>query len=159
MYTRTWTWIDDDLERDGVKNYHFEIEAASVQRKASNRKEAGTLLYRYIQRDLGRGIGIIAKDYPTRYAATLKHMGSARTLISKCAEERLQWMEALDAEYPDLGRVLRRCIGASNTGRSNRAKDILVHYALTQDPNPCTKKEMKGALDKNPPERATSKQR
>ena len=86
-------------------------------------------------------------------------MGSARTLISKCAEERLQWMEAIDAEYPDLGRVLRRCIGASNAGRSSRAKDMLVYYALTQNPNPCTKKEMKGTLDKAIPERAVPKQR
>ena len=155
---RTW-WQKgyDDLDEHGiVKEYDFETETASMLRKVSNRKEAGTLLYRYMQRDLGRGIGI-AKDYPARYAATLEHMGSARALISKCAEERLQWMEALDTEHPDLGRVLRRCIGASNTGRSNRAKDMLVHYVLTQNPNPCTKKEMRDEINRMAPEKVSTK--
>ena len=108
-----------------------------------------------MRRSLAMGGSLDAR----RYAATLEHMGSARTLISKCAEERLQWMEDLDAEHPDLGRVLRRCIGASNTGRSNRAKDMLVHYALTQNPDPCTKKEMREEIDKAAPEKVTSNPR
>ena len=63
-------------------------------------------------------------------------------LVSRPAEERYRWMEDLDAKHPDLGRVLRRSIGLSSTDRSPRAREVLVHYALTLNPDPCKKDEM-----------------
>ena len=67
---------------------------------------------------------------------------AAVALVSKPAEERHRWVEDLDAKYPDLGRVLRRSIGLCNTDRSIRAREVLVHYALTHNPDPCKKDDM-----------------
>ena len=67
---------------------------------------------------------------------------AAVSLVSKPAEERHRWIEDLDARHPDLGRVLRRSIGLCNTDRSVRAREVLVHYALTQNPDPCKKDDM-----------------
>ena len=66
----------------------------------------------------------------------------ARTIISKDARERQQWLEDIEANAPNLGRVLRRCIGVFGSGRPARAREILEYYSLTGDPTPKSRAKM-----------------
>ena len=99
------------------------------------RVEANTLLREYVQEELARSLGII-KNHSSSYALCLRSIKHARAITDRSPKERQQWFEDIEANTPDLGRVMRRWIGAYGSNRSTRSRSILEYYSLTGDPDP-----------------------
>ena len=141
-----WERGYDELDRGDIREFAFEIGTTPKRKPVSVKKDAGLLLYKYLKSDLPRALGAIQASPGEHTAEVLEQINltpkAAVALVSKPAEERHRWIEDLDARHPDLSRVLRRSIGLSSTDRSPRAREVLVHYALTLNPDPCKKNEM-----------------
>ena len=110
--------------------------------RVTNKAEANTLLREYAQEEVARSLGII-KSHPSSHAQCLKDIKHARSITGKSPKERQQWLEDIEANTPDLGRVLRRCIGAYGSNRSTRSRSILEYYSLTGDPDPKSASQLK----------------
>ena len=136
-----WTKGYDDVDTEGnIMQHSFRRSSPGTGKDqkfiaVTDRTEANALLRLYVQEELSRSLGII-KGHSSSYALCLRSIKHARDLTDRSPKERQQWFEDIEANAPDLGRVMRRCIGAYGNNRSTRSRTMLEHYSLTGDPDP-----------------------
>ena len=136
-----WTKGYDDVDTEGnIMQHSFRRSSPGTGKDqkfiaVTDRTEANALLRLYVKEELSRSLGII-KGHSSSYALCLKSIKHARDLTDRSPKERQQWFEDIEANAPDLGRVMRRCIGAYGNNRSTRSRTMLEHYSLTGDPDP-----------------------
>lgn len=131
-----WQKGYDDIDGEDIVTHHFKYKNARV----TNIKDASTLLHEYLRISFPRALGLVKLQPSTHAQRLVDEQGAVQW---KGTDERHLWLEAIERDAPDLGRVLRRCIGLYASSNLAKSKDALEYYAATGDPNPRAKRYMR----------------
>jgi len=141
-----WQKGYDDAEYSETEHHHFTHEGTRI----TNSKEAGILLHEYVRAGLPRALGIFKKLRPGVHGERL--LKERKAVQYKSIDDQHQWLDTIEQGSPELGSVLRRCIGlyADNPAKS---KAVIEYYATTGNANPRNgrgmRKELKEATRKH----------